>query len=115
MSAAGVGRPFMRAHFPRATHDEEWRMGIGLSYGGNSLAAFLIQIVAAEGNAGKQIHLKNVSSSGNTTRFSVVNGVIIVPQTIERLSEVIIASGDGGLLLLADGVSNWEIIARVGT
>jgi hypothetical protein len=39
MAAAGVGRPFMRAHFPVATPDTEWRAASGLSYGANGIAS----------------------------------------------------------------------------
>ena len=37
MAAAGVARPYMRATFPVATPDEEWRISVGLAYGGNAL------------------------------------------------------------------------------
>ncbi len=39
MAAAGVGRIFMRATFPIATPDVEWRASVGLSYGGNGIAS----------------------------------------------------------------------------
>jgi hypothetical protein len=34
----GVGRPFLRNHFPIATPDEQWRIASGLAYGGNALS-----------------------------------------------------------------------------
>ncbi len=34
MSAAGAGRPFMRAVFPVITPTEAWRVGIGIAYNG---------------------------------------------------------------------------------
>ena len=34
----GVGRPWMRSHFPVATPDQEWRMSVGNTYGGNALS-----------------------------------------------------------------------------
>jgi len=34
----GVARPWMRNVFPIATPDEEWRMNVGNTYGGNGLA-----------------------------------------------------------------------------
>jgi hypothetical protein len=37
MAVTGVSRPYLRAQFPVATPDEEWRMDIGNSYGGNAL------------------------------------------------------------------------------
>ena len=33
----GVGRPWMRMTHPVATPDEQWRMSVGLTYGGNAL------------------------------------------------------------------------------
>lgn len=33
----GVGRPWMRMIHPVATPDEQWRMAVGLTYGGNVL------------------------------------------------------------------------------
>ena len=33
----GVGRPWMRAHHTE-TIDEQWRIGVGLAYGGNALS-----------------------------------------------------------------------------
>ena len=33
----GVARPFMRAVFPIATPDEQWRAAVGNVYGGNAL------------------------------------------------------------------------------
>jgi len=33
----GVGRPWMRNHFPVAVPDTEWRAASGLSYGANGL------------------------------------------------------------------------------
>lgn len=44
MAAAGAGRPFMRAHFPVATPDEEWRISIGIAYGGNALTPAMVLI-----------------------------------------------------------------------
>ena len=38
MSAAGAGRIWKRAVFPDAAKGEEWRIGIGSGYGGNTLA-----------------------------------------------------------------------------
>lgn len=38
MSAAGAGRVFMRAQFPIATPDEQWRIGAGIAYAGNALS-----------------------------------------------------------------------------
>ncbi len=34
----GIGRPWMRAHHTE-TIDEQWRIGVGLAYGGNVLSA----------------------------------------------------------------------------
>lgn len=34
----GVGRPWLRAHHTE-TIDEQWRIGVGLAYGGNALSA----------------------------------------------------------------------------
>ena len=34
----GVGRPYMRMQHPVATPDEQWRMAVGLAYGGNALS-----------------------------------------------------------------------------
>ena len=39
MSAAGVGRPWMRAVFPVASPTEAWRLNVGLAYAGNALSA----------------------------------------------------------------------------
>ena len=33
-----VARPWMRMIHPIATPDEQWRMAVGLAYGGNALA-----------------------------------------------------------------------------
>lgn len=38
-NVTGVGRPYMRSQFPIATPDQEWRVSVGLSYGGNTIAA----------------------------------------------------------------------------
>ena len=38
MSAAGAGRPFMRAKLPTGTIDEQARISIGIGYGGNALS-----------------------------------------------------------------------------
>ena len=35
----GVGRPWMRMTHPVATPDQQWRMSVGLTYGGNALDA----------------------------------------------------------------------------
>jgi hypothetical protein len=35
----GVGRPWMRMIHPVATPDEQWRMAVGLTYGGNAIGA----------------------------------------------------------------------------
>lgn len=75
---------------------------------------FVILIVAAEGIAGELIHLKNVTASSGMATIRALSGLIL-PTTIERLVEITISSPDGGVLLMADGVSNWEIQARVGT
>lgn len=88
---------------------------LGLAGAGLVDVSFVILIVAAEGHGGKQIHLKNVTSSSNVATFRAIDGVIVVPQTIERLSEITISSGDGGVLVMADGISNWEIVSRIGT
>ncbi len=42
MSAAGVGRPSMRAVFPVATPTEAWRVSIGLNFSGNAIGALSI-------------------------------------------------------------------------
>lgn len=34
----GVGRPWMRVQHPVATPDEQWRIAVGLAYGGNALS-----------------------------------------------------------------------------
>ena len=39
MSAAGVGRPWMRAVFPVASPTAAWRQNVGLVYSGNALSA----------------------------------------------------------------------------
>lgn len=39
MSAAGVGRPWIRSVFPVATPTEDWRQNVGLTYAGISLGA----------------------------------------------------------------------------
>lgn len=78
-------------------------------------AIFIVMIRPAEGVSGERIHLKNVTGLSNVIIFQVESGIITPTQTIERLSQVTIASGDGGLLIMSDGVSNWEIQARVGT
>ncbi len=39
MSAAGAGRPYMRATFPVATPSASWRSSVGLTYNGNAFAA----------------------------------------------------------------------------
>ena len=44
-SAPGVGRPFMRSHFP-TTIDEQWRLGVGNVYNGNALAAVADALIA---------------------------------------------------------------------
>lgn len=36
-NVVGIGRPWMRTHFPIATPDVEWRAATGLSYGANGL------------------------------------------------------------------------------
>ena len=77
--------------------------------------SLLIQIPPAEGIAGSMVHVQNVSASSNTVTIRAKDGVHTVTQTIERLSEATMASADSGLLLIADGVSNWKIMARVGT
>ncbi len=38
MAVMGVARPWMRVVFPVATPDEEWRMSVGHTYGGNALS-----------------------------------------------------------------------------
>ncbi len=38
MAAATAGRIWMRAVFPIATPDEEWRISAGAAYGGNALS-----------------------------------------------------------------------------
>ncbi len=38
MAVMGVARPWMRAVFPVATPDEEWRISVGHAYGGNALS-----------------------------------------------------------------------------
>lgn len=42
----GVGRPWLRANFPVATPDEEWRLWIGNVYGGNPLTAIVVTVEA---------------------------------------------------------------------
>ena len=42
----GVARPWMRDKFPVATPDQEWRVSSGNAYGGNTIAAPIIFIVA---------------------------------------------------------------------
>ena len=41
MSAAGVGRPWMRAVFPVASPTAAWRQNVGLVYAGNALSAIV--------------------------------------------------------------------------
>ena len=43
----GVGRPYIRDHFPIATPDEEWRVGVGNVYGGNPLVAVVGRIMSS--------------------------------------------------------------------
>jgi hypothetical protein len=38
VAVIGVGRPWARDIFPVATPDEEWRINVGLAYGGNALS-----------------------------------------------------------------------------
>jgi hypothetical protein len=48
----GVGRPWMRMIHPVATPDEQWRMAVGLTYGGNVLtpaAGRIMSSLAAHG------------------------------------------------------------------
>lgn len=44
-SVPGVGRVFLRSHFPIASPDEQWRIGSGLAYAGNALSAAAAAIV----------------------------------------------------------------------
>jgi hypothetical protein len=37
-NSLGVGRPYLRNHFPVATPDEEWRIASGIAWGGNALS-----------------------------------------------------------------------------
>ena len=46
----GVGRPWMRAHHTE-TIDEQWRISVGLGYGGNAFGA----VVAAAGGFFKPV------------------------------------------------------------
>jgi hypothetical protein len=41
-----VGRVWARNTFPVATPDEQWRMSVGNSYGGNALSAGLSTIIS---------------------------------------------------------------------
>ena len=75
----------------------------------------VVTIPPAEGISGRMIHVKEVGGSSKTVTIRAKNGVHTVAQTIERLTEITIASADGGVLLMADGISNWMIVARVGT
>lgn len=76
---------------------------------------FWIFIPSTEGIGGHQIHVKNVTGLANPIKIKARDGVTIPAQTIERLDHATITSADGGLMLMADGISNWEIVARVGT
>ncbi len=38
-SITSIARPWMRNTFPVATPDEQWRMSIGNTYGGNALSS----------------------------------------------------------------------------
>ena len=54
----GVGRPWMRMIHPVATPDEQWRMAVGLAYGGNALSPvvggrIMSSIAGAGGLAGE--------------------------------------------------------------
>lgn len=88
-----------------------WLLNLG--FAASEAAVFLITVPPAEGIAGRMVHVKEVAGSPNTITIQAENGVHTVAQTIERLTEIKIASADGGVLLLADGVSNWEIVAHV--
>ena len=87
---------------------------INLKFSASDVAGFIVTIPAAEGII-RMLHVKEVGGSSNTVTIQATNGVHTVSQTIERLSEITIGSADGGVLLLADGISNWMIVARVGT
>lgn len=86
---------------------------LGFSIGAVVVAAFTQTIPAAEGISGRMVHVKEVVGSTNTITIKAEDGVHTVNQTIERLTEITISVADGGVLLLADGISNWEIVARV--
>ena len=45
----GVGRPWMRMQHPVATPDEQWRMAVGLTYGGNALSALDVVVQRIRG------------------------------------------------------------------
>lgn len=84
-----------------------------IDYTAPAAVVFTITIPAAEGISGRMVHIKEVVGSTNTITIKAEDGVHTVAQTIERLSEITISVADGGVLLLADGISNWEIVARV--
>ena len=85
-----------------------------LRVSGSAVAGFIVTTPGAEGLI-RMLDVKEVGGSSNTGTIQAKNGVHTVSQTIERLSEITIGSADGGVLLLADGISNWMIVARVGT
>ncbi len=60
----GVGRPWMRMIHPVATPDEQWRMAVGLSYGGNALTPVAGRIMSSIAGSGGLAGLGGLAGSG---------------------------------------------------
>jgi len=71
MSAAGAGRPYMRAHFP-GTINQAWRIAAGIAYAGNPLAG--TNLIAATGTDTDGYRTGPLSVGGSRTRGSAFVG-----------------------------------------
>ena len=60
MSAAGCGRPYMRATFPDATKAGPWRASVGLAYNGTAFAA-AVAVLAAHSQIADVMHRNEVA------------------------------------------------------
>ncbi len=59
----GVGRPWMRAHHTE-TIDQQWRMAVGLAYGGNALSPGVGRIMSSLAGAGGLASEGGLAGSG---------------------------------------------------
>jgi len=62
-SVPGAGRPWMRSH-DTATIDEQWRLGAGNVYNGNTLSAAVGRIMSSLAAGGGLVHSGGIAGSG---------------------------------------------------